>query len=62
MDKEKRQQKILSLIRDRRVGTQQELAAQLERAGVRLADEVDGELRVVRAAREEDQQPPRVGS
>ncbi|HEV3469505.1 MAG TPA: hypothetical protein VG148_09315 [Pyrinomonadaceae bacterium] len=34
MEKEKRQQKILSLIRARRVGTQQELAAQLERAGV----------------------------
>ena len=37
-----------------------EAAAQLERAGVRLADEVDRELRVVRAAREEDEQPPRV--
>jgi transcriptional regulator of arginine metabolism len=34
MDKEKRQQKILSLIRARRIGTQQELAEQLERAGV----------------------------
>jgi transcriptional regulator of arginine metabolism len=33
MDKEKRQQKIMSLIRARRIGTQQELAAQLERAG-----------------------------
>jgi transcriptional regulator of arginine metabolism len=33
MDKEKRQQKILDLIRARRIGTQQELAAQLERAG-----------------------------
>jgi transcriptional regulator of arginine metabolism len=33
MDKEKRQQKILSLIRARPIGTQQELAAQLERAG-----------------------------
>jgi transcriptional regulator of arginine metabolism len=33
MDKEKRQQKILGLIRGRRIGTQQELAAQLERAG-----------------------------
>ena len=33
MDKEKRQQKILSLIRARRIGTQQELAEQLERAG-----------------------------
>ena len=33
MDKEKRQQKILSLIGARRIGTQQELAAQLERAG-----------------------------
>jgi transcriptional regulator of arginine metabolism len=33
MDKEKRQQKILSLIRARRIGTQQELAGQLERAG-----------------------------
>ena len=34
MDKEKRQQKILSLIRARRIGTQQELAGQLERAGL----------------------------
>ncbi|MGH9901717.1 MAG: arginine repressor, partial [Pyrinomonadaceae bacterium] len=34
MDKERRQQKILNLIRARRVGTQQELAEQLERAGV----------------------------
>ena len=34
MDKERRQEKILSLIRARRIGTQQELAAQLERAGV----------------------------
>ena len=33
MDKEKRQQKILGLIRVRRIGTQQELAEQLERAG-----------------------------
>ncbi len=33
MEKEKRQQKILGLIRARRIGTQQELAAQLERAG-----------------------------
>jgi transcriptional regulator of arginine metabolism len=33
MDKEKRQQKILDLIRARRIGTQLELAAQLERAG-----------------------------
>lgn len=33
MDKEARQEKILSLIRARRVGTQQELAALLERAG-----------------------------
>jgi transcriptional regulator of arginine metabolism len=33
MDKEKRHQKILSLIRARRVGTQAELAEQLERAG-----------------------------
>ena len=41
-------------------GSPREAAAQLERAGVRLADEVDGELRVVRAAREEDEQPPRV--
>ncbi len=34
MEKERRQQKILGLIRARRVGTQQELAAQLESAGV----------------------------
>jgi transcriptional regulator of arginine metabolism len=34
MDKERRQHKILSLIRARRIGTQQELAAQLGRAGV----------------------------
>ncbi|HEV2763957.1 MAG TPA: hypothetical protein VGV38_13325 [Pyrinomonadaceae bacterium] len=34
MEKEKRQEKLLSLIRARRIGTQQELAAQLERAGV----------------------------
>ena len=34
MEKEKRQQKILSLIRAKGVGTQQELAALLERAGV----------------------------
>jgi len=33
MDKGKRQQKIISLIRARRIGTQQELTAQLERAG-----------------------------
>lgn len=33
MDKSKRQQKILSLIRARRVGTQQELTLLLERAG-----------------------------
>lgn len=33
MDKEKRHQKILSLIRGRRIGTQQELAGQLGRAG-----------------------------
>jgi transcriptional regulator of arginine metabolism len=33
MDKEKRQKKILGLIRARPIGTQQELAAQLERAG-----------------------------
>jgi transcriptional regulator of arginine metabolism len=33
MDKEKRQQKILGLIRARRIGTQSELAEQLERAG-----------------------------
>jgi transcriptional regulator of arginine metabolism len=34
MDKSKRQQKILSLIRARRIGTQQELSALLERAGM----------------------------
>src|ERR671939_685155 len=34
MEKEKRQQKILSLIRAKGVGTQQELAALLGRAGV----------------------------
>ena len=34
MEKEKRQQKILSLIQARNVGTQQELAGLLERAGV----------------------------
>jgi transcriptional regulator of arginine metabolism len=34
MEKEKRQQKILSLIRSNRIGTQQELTAQLERAGI----------------------------
>ena len=33
MQKTKRQQKILSLIRARRIGTQQELSAMLERAG-----------------------------
>lgn len=33
MAKNRRQQKILSLIRAKRIGTQQELAAQLERAG-----------------------------
>ena len=33
MEKERRQQKILDLIRARRIGTQSELAAQLERAG-----------------------------
>ncbi|HYY95704.1 MAG TPA: hypothetical protein VE713_14470 [Pyrinomonadaceae bacterium] len=33
MHKTKRQQKILSLIRARRIGTQQELSALLERAG-----------------------------
>jgi transcriptional regulator of arginine metabolism len=33
MDKEKRHQKILSLVRARRVGTQAELAEQLARAG-----------------------------
>jgi transcriptional regulator of arginine metabolism len=34
MDKTKRQQKILSLIRARRIGTQQELSGMLERAGM----------------------------
>jgi transcriptional regulator of arginine metabolism len=34
MGKTKRQQKILSLIRSRRIGTQQELSAMLERAGM----------------------------
>lgn len=34
MDKSKRQQKILSLIRARRIGTQQELSAMLEHAGM----------------------------
>src|SRR5689334_23690383 len=34
MLKETRQQKILSLIRARRIGTQEELTAQLERIGV----------------------------
>ncbi len=34
MEKDKRQQKILSLIRAERIGTQQKLAAQLKRAGV----------------------------
>jgi transcriptional regulator of arginine metabolism len=34
MHKETRQKKILSLIRARRIGTQEELTAQLERAGV----------------------------
>src|SRR2546423_15189043 len=33
MHKTRRQQKILSLIRARRIGTQQELSAMLERAG-----------------------------
>lgn len=33
MDKEKRQQKLLSLIRARAIGTQGELASHLERAG-----------------------------
>ena len=33
MHKTKRQQKIMSLIRARRIGTQQELSAMLERAG-----------------------------
>ena len=34
MEKEKRQQKILSLIRARRIGTQQELTERLEHAGI----------------------------
>ncbi len=34
MDKEKRQQTILNLIRAKRIGTQQDLTAQLARAGV----------------------------
>ena len=34
MEKERRQQKILNLIRARRIGTQQELTARLEEAGV----------------------------
>jgi transcriptional regulator of arginine metabolism len=34
MDKERRQQTILGLIRSRRIGTQQELTGQLERAGI----------------------------
>ena len=34
MDKERRQQKIISLIRARRIGRQQELAEMLERAGI----------------------------
>jgi transcriptional regulator of arginine metabolism len=34
MDKDKRQQKILSLIRAKRIGTQQDLKEQLARAGV----------------------------
>ena len=34
MQKETRQKKVLSLIRARRIGTQEELTAQLERAGV----------------------------
>ena len=34
MQKETRQQRILSLIRAKRIGTQEELTAQLERAGV----------------------------
>jgi transcriptional regulator of arginine metabolism len=34
MDKERRQQKIISLIRARRIGRQQELAEMLERAGL----------------------------
>lgn len=33
MEKDKRQQTILNLIRSRRIGTQQQLAGQLERAG-----------------------------
>ena len=33
MEKERRQQTILNLIRSRRIGTQQQLAGQLERAG-----------------------------
>ncbi len=34
MEKERRQQTILNLIRSRRIGTQQELAGRLERAGI----------------------------
>ena len=34
MQKEQRQRKILSLIRAKRIGTQEELTAHLERAGV----------------------------
>ena len=34
MEKERRQQTILDLIRSRRIGTQQELARRLERAGI----------------------------
>ena len=34
MEKDKRQQTILNLIRSRRIGTQQQLAGQLERAGI----------------------------
>jgi transcriptional regulator of arginine metabolism len=34
MQKDTRQKKVLSLIRARRIGTQEELTAQLERAGV----------------------------
>ena len=34
MQKESRQQKILNLIRARRIGTQEELTAHLERVGV----------------------------
>ena len=34
LDKERRQQKIISLIRARRIGRQQELAEMLERAGI----------------------------